>query len=32
MWLEAYGLYALSRFADCREALRNWPVFSPRRA
>ena len=28
VWLEAYGLYALSRFADCREALRNWPVFS----
>ena len=26
--LEAYGLYTLSRFADCREALRNWPVFS----
>ncbi len=28
VWLGAYGLYALSRFADCREALRNWPVFS----
>lgn len=28
VWLKAYGLYALSRFADCREALRNWPVFS----
>jgi cytochrome P450 len=28
VWLEADGLYALARFADCREALRNWPVFS----
>ena len=28
VWLEAYGLYTLPRFADCREALRNWPVFS----
>ena len=28
VWLDAYGMYALARFADCREALRNWHVFS----
>ena len=28
VWLEAYGVYALPRFTECREALRNWQVFS----
>jgi cytochrome P450 len=28
VWLEAYGMYAMARFGDCRDALRNWPVFS----
>ena len=28
VWLEAHGMYALARFAECKEALRNWHVFS----
>ena len=28
VWLEAHGMYALPRFAECKEALRNWHVFS----
>ena len=28
VWLETYGLFALPRFAECKEALRNWQVFS----
>jgi cytochrome P450 len=31
VWLKPTGMYALTRFEDVREALRNWQVFSSAR-
>lgn len=28
VWLERYGVYALTRYAECIEALMNWKVFA----
>jgi cytochrome P450 len=28
VWLEAYGMFILSRYADVKAALANWEVFS----
>lgn len=28
VWLERYGMYVHPRFAECREALRNWQLYS----
>ncbi len=31
VWMNAYDAYALTRYADCRDALKNWKVFSSAR-
>jgi cytochrome P450 len=28
VWMEAHGAYVLPRFEECRDALRNWRVFT----
>jgi cytochrome P450 len=31
VWMNAYNAYVLTRYAECREALKNWKVFSSAR-